>query len=311
MSQQETVVEIARIPAEGLSKKAAVAQMSIDFPNSTLRGIQPEPVDGHWVGLLQKNASQESSINMEIVRIPAKGLSKKTAAAKMSIDFPDSNLRGIQPEPVDGYWVGIMEKKATEEGTPSDFNAVANFDHDSGTVEPLTPQDEPEENEFDEETDEDIDMDQDMYAEEDEDRDQETMKLLHEVLDRLAELEDKLSSGTGGVSGFRGGEWGGTEEGPVDDTAFLDEQKELDPFGETDYDEPEDMPFGKKSNAIKVNRERIQGMSVRQARVELIKEANNHPKLRNYQIADIDVSSDGKKFEATLVPKQQRRRRNR
>jgi hypothetical protein len=231
MSQQETIVGIARIPAEGLSKHAAVAKMSIDFPEATVRGIQPEPVDGYWVGILQKNAVSK---------------------------FEDDNT--------DSAPVG-----AGSSGFDHDIDSLG---LEADNVDMPEPGAEHEEHE-------------DIHG------------LLQQILDRLDAIEGGEAGGddfgfdpemTEGR--FESREWGGDDEGGLDDsTADMDRQQ-----------------MKMKSSTIKVNRDRAPGMTVRQARVELTKEASVHPKLKNYQIVEIDVSSDGSRFEATLAPKQRRRR---
>lgn len=231
--------------------------------------------------------SQDETV-VGIVTLPAQGISKHAAAAKMMIDYPDATLRGIQPEPVDGHWVGILEKKALSQYRDDNTDSApvgagsSGFDHDIDTIgDDMNPMDDMPDH--DDEA-EDADLIQELVG-----------GKLDEILDRLTELEDKLGgSGTGGVGGgFRGmGEEVEPDESPLEEDIMDQDRQQLK----------------MKSNVQTVYRDRQKGMTIKQARAELTKEAREHPKFRNYEIVNVDVTPDGSQFEATLAPKQRRRR---
>lgn len=252
-------------------------------------------------------SQKETDVEISIVTLSAEGLSKQAAAAKMMVDFPQHTLHGIRPEPEDGEWVGIMHKTALskfdDDNTVSFPNGSERAPGESNAVEPLTPQDGPPEPDFPEGPDE--------GDEEDAARDGDIKDILLDIKDLLLQVTGgEGQSGQLGVGGFRGGQWGSTDESPLDEGPIVDEQEDMGLLDKAGFGKPEDKPFGKGS-AVRVTREREDGMSLRQARIELQKEAATQPHLRNYRIQELDVSEDGTEFEATLVPKNPPRRRPR
>jgi len=230
--------------------------------------------------------SQQEELAVEIVRIPAEGLSKQAAAAKMSIENPDNTLRGVRPEPVEGYWVALFEKSALSKFDDDNTDSApvgagsSGFDHDQESLG--------------DDTKTDFGGGEDGGGME---------VTLDQIMDKLLELEAVINPAAGGddfgfdaemtPGRFEGREFGGGDEGGLDDS-----------LADTDRQQ---MQI--RANTIKVTRERVEGMTVEQAKSELKKEASNHDKLRNYDIAEVDVTQDGTAFEATLVPKQRRRKR--
>jgi hypothetical protein len=230
--------------------------------------------------------SQQRELAVEVVRIPAEGLSKEAAAAKMSIEHPDNTLRGIRPEPVEGYWVALFEKSALSKFDDDNTDSApvgagsSGFDHDQESLGDDTKT---------------------AFGGEEDGGGEEIT--LDKIWEKLLELEAVVNPAAGAddfgfdaemtPGRFEGREFGGDDEGGLNDS-----------LADTDRQQ---MQI--RANTIKVTRERPEGMTVEQAKSELKKEASAHDKLRNYDIAEVDVTPDGAAFEATLVPKQRRRKR--
>ena len=236
--------------------------------------------------------SQEDAY-VDIIRISAKGISKQAAVAQMSLENPASTLHGVRPEIEDGYWVALFKRQATD--VPGSMNPFPSVDHEQGSPEPITPQDGPPEPEG---------LGEEMGGPEDEASDsQDLHDILLDIKDLLMEVVGG-NMGTSEVGGFRGGPDQGTDhtvnmdEGPVED----DQKDVLDPFGETDFKKAEDEGGKFASTAHRVYRDRGND-SLKDAREQLVKQAKTHPRYKNYQLTDMDVTPDGKQFVATLAPK--------
>ena len=230
--------------------------------------------------------SQDNELAVEVVRIPAEGLTKEAAVAKMSIENAGSTLRGVRPEPVKGYWVALFEKSALSKFDDDNTDSApvgagsSGFDHDQDTLGDDTKTD--------------------FGGEEDGGGEEIT---LDKIWEKLLELEAVVNPSAGAddfgfdpemtAGRFEGREFGGGDEGGLDDS-----------LADTDRQQ---MQI--RANTIKVTRERTEGMTVEAARSELKKEASQHAKLKNYDLVEIDVTPDGSAFEATLAPKQRGRKR--
>lgn len=221
-----------------------------------------------------------------IIKIAADKYSASEAKEKMVKENPNYQFRGIRPQPVDGFWTAMFEKRANpfpsvDDSMDTSATPDVYGDSDELDVDAPTPGD-------------DLDMG-------DDDGDSDDIKsVLADLKDTLMQLKDAIADMNGDHSEPDGDEDGGLDlDG--DDVSFDD------PLSS---DEVDDSPSSGKFIAKapkKLYRPKEAGVGIRQARSELLREMSQDKQYRNYRIASLE--DVGTRFEAVLELKRPNKKR--
>jgi len=219
-----------------------------------------------------------------IIKIAADKYSASEAKEKMVKENPKYQFRGIRPQPVDGFWTAMFEKRANPFPPSDDVMDTTDTSDAYGDSEELdidapVPSD---------------DLDAEMGEGEDD-----IKTVLADLKDTLMQLKDAIADMNGDHSEPDGDE--GLDLDGDDDVSFDD------PLS---ADEVDDAPSSGKFIAKapkKLYRPKEAGVGIRQARSELLREMSQDKQYRNYRIASLE--DVGTRFEAVLELKRPNKKR--
>lgn len=223
-------------------------------------------------------------VRVSAAQIPSAAQAKKT----MISENPEYQFRGLRPRPIRGEWVGLMEKKAFGSMPPvhdvmDTTNTVDTYPGPGDTdLDDMSP----------------LDDAAGAPAPEGD--------TLSQIKDMLSQISDMVSQLTGDDGGDDDGDDFGGDDSDWDD----DDDDSFDPDGDGDDDSSEedntdedyDAPSKNKnpftsSNVrpqyVKMTRPREEGMTVRQARAEVIREtASDRELTRFYRLASVEENDN-------------------